>query len=189
MSPLVHRRQRGAALFVVLILLVVMAWFAVSTFRLSSQQVQIVGNMQTRQEALAAAQRAIEETISTSLFAQDPVAVAATPITTDVDNDGTVDYTALLSPRPSCYRTRTIKTAELDVTNPKDRVCLQSSGSGGNPFVEQPGGAVSAGNSECANAEWDVAAQVDDPRSETSVAIHQGVGLRMITADASNFCK
>lgn len=182
-------RQRGAALFVVLIMLVVMAWFAVSTLRLSSQNLQIVDNSQTRQQATAAAQRAIEATISSNLFAADPAAVAAIPITADVDGDGVVDFTAQLDPIPACYRVHTVKTAELNVLDPKDRVCLQSSAAGGTIRIERPGAAASAGDSMCANTDWHITAKVDDSRSGTAVRVHQGVAIRVAQIDAANFCK
>lgn len=184
-----HSRQRGATLLVVLIMLIVMAWFAVSTFRLSSQSQQIVGNSQTRQQATAAGQRAIEQTISSFLFATDPAAVAATPITSDVDGDGHDDFTAVLTPIPKCYRIHTVKTAELDITNPKDRACLQSSGAGGTILIDRPNSAVPAGDSMCANTDWHIAAQVSDARSGSAVTVSQGVAIRVAQVDAGNYCK
>ena len=111
-------RQRGATLFVVLILLIGLAWFALSAFRISSQHLQIVGNSQADIQATAAAQRAIEETISSNLFTKDPAAVAQTPIETDVDGDSKTDFTAKLDPAPKCIRVRPIKTMELDIALP-----------------------------------------------------------------------
>jgi hypothetical protein len=185
----VPHRERGAALFVVLVMLVVMAWFSVSTFRVSSQNLQIIDNSQTRYQATSAAQRAIEATISNTLFATDPAGVAAAPITTDVDDDGVPDFTAVLTPIPACFRVHTVKTAELDITNPKDRVCLQSSGTGGSILIERPGAANSAGDSMCANTDWHLIAQVDDARTGASVIVHQGVGVRVAQVDAANSCK
>jgi Tfp pilus assembly protein PilX len=179
--------QNGAALFVVLIMLIVMAWFAVSTFRLSSQNMQIVDNSQTRQQAIAAAQRAIEATLSSNLFAMDPAAVAATPIPSDVDGDNYADFTAVLNPVPACFRTQTVKTAELDISNPKDRVCLQSSSAGGTMVVERPGVPVPAGDSMCANTDWNIAARVDDARSGTAIKVTQGVAIRVAQIDAINY--
>ena len=127
--PAPRTRQQGAALFVVLVLLFAMAWFALSAFRISSQQLQIVGNAQADMQAAAAAQRAIDVTISSSDFAANPAAVARAPVATDVDGDGTADLVAKLTPAPKCVRIRPIKTMELDVTKATDRVCLQSSGS------------------------------------------------------------
>ena len=189
-SPIrrLRARQRGTALFVVMVLLLAMVWFAVSSFRISSQQLQIVGNAQADQHATAAAQRAIDLTISSNAFTVDPATVAATPIKTDVDGDGKDDLTAVLTPKPKCVRVRPIKTMELDVAKAADRVCLQSSGSGGS-LVESPGAPVASGNSLCSNSEWDVAAAVDDAVSKTAVTVHQGVAIRVAFTDAATFCK
>lgn len=184
----IRARQQGTALFVVMVLMLGMVWFALSAFRISSQQLQIVGNAQAEQHATDAAQRAIDLTISSNKFTVDPATVAATPIATDVDGDGTDDLTARLTPQPKCVRVRPIKTMELDITNVADRVCLQSSGSGGS-LVETPGAPVASGNSLCANSEWDVAAAVDDPASNTAVTVHQGVAIRVARNNAANFCK
>ncbi len=184
------RRQRGATLLVVMVILLAMTWFVVSGYRLSSQHLQIVGNSQDRQQALAAAQRAIEETISSNLFTKDPIAVAATPILTDIDGDGVTDLSAVLSPAPTCYRARVVKTSELDIQIAEDLKCLQStSGGGGVAVVGANLLPTSAGNSQCAKTEWDVAAKVDDARSRTSLTVHQGVAIRAEATNASNFCK
>ncbi len=183
------KSQEGAALFVVVVLLLAMAWLVLSAFRISTQQLQIVGNSQAEQQATAGAQRAIEQTISSNLFTRDPVAVAASPIATDVDGDGVDDFSARLSPVPKCIRVRPIKTMELDIARAQDRVCLQSSGGGGNLIVTVPAGPVLAGDSLCANSEWNVSAAVDDAVTRTSVVVHQGVGIRVEKANADNFCK
>jgi type II secretory pathway pseudopilin PulG len=184
------RRQRGATLLVVMVILIAMTWFALSGYRLSSQHLQIVGNSQARQQALAAAQRAIEETISSNLFTVNPAAIAAAPIATDIDGDGTPDFTAMLTPQPKCYRVHIIKTSELDISSSADRVCLRSAGGGGGVVVAQPGFLPSVtGNSSCANTEWNVAARVDDARSGSSLTVQQGVAIRSEAVNASNFCK
>ena len=182
------RRQHGAALFVVLVLLFAMGWFAMSAFRISTQQLQIVGNTQAEQQATAAAQRAIDVTISSNAFTKDPAAVARVPVVTDIDGDGTDDFSATLEPRPSCIRVRPIKTMELDITKAADRVCLQSSGAGGSLIVA-PGTPVASGDSMCANSEWNIAAAVADPPTNTAVTVQQGVTVRIVASDAKNFCK
>lgn len=184
----IPQRQQGAALFAVLVLLFAMGWFALSAFRISTQQLQIVGNSQAEQQATAAAQRAIDVTISSNAFTKDPTAVAAIPVVTDVDGDGTNDFTAKLDPKPKCVRVRPIKTMELDITRAADRVCLQSSGSGGSLIV-MPGTPVVAGDSMCANSEWNIAAAVADSATNTAVTVQQGVTVRIVASDAKNFCK
>ena len=46
-------KQQGAALFVSLVLLVAMAWFALSAFRISGQHLQLVGNSEVQHQAAA----------------------------------------------------------------------------------------------------------------------------------------
>lgn len=183
-----HVRQRGAALYMVLVLMLVLAWFAISTSRISGQQLQLVGNSQAEHQGIVAAQRAIDSTISSNEFSKDPAGVAGIPIDTDVDADGTIDFTAKLEPKPSCIRVRPIKTMELDVSKASDRACLQSTGASGN-LITIPGVAVAAGDSMCAASEWDVAAAAADPKTKTSVTVHQGVTVRLVASDAKNYCK
>ena len=175
-------------MLLVLVLMLALLWFALSASRIGGQGLQIVGNMQADRQATAAAQRAIDQTISSNAFTKDPAAVAATPIATDVDGDGHDDFTAMLTPAPKCFRVRPIKTMELDVAKAADRVCLQSSGAGGNLF-EVPNTASASGDSLCAYSEWNIGARVDDPVTRTTVAVNQGVGIRVEKANASNFCK
>ena len=181
-------RQQGAALFAVLVLLFAMGWFALSAFRNSSQQLQIVGNTQAEHQVTAAAQRAIDVTISSNAFTKDPGAVSRIPVATDIDGDGTDDFTAKLEPQPKCVRVRPIKTMELDITKATDRVCLQSSGTGGSLIVV-PGTPVAAGDSMCANSEWNITAAVADATTNTAVTVQQGVAVRILSTDAKNFCK
>jgi len=49
------RRQRGAALIVSLIMLLLITLLAISSFTVGKSNLQIVGNMQQRAQALAAA--------------------------------------------------------------------------------------------------------------------------------------
>jgi hypothetical protein len=182
-------RERGMALLFVLVILMMLAWFGLSGMRLTGQHLQIVGNSQARTQATAAAQRAIEQTISSNQFALDPRAVAAAPIETDVDGDGHNDFRAVLDPVPRCARVRPIKTSELDVALARDRVCLLSSDAGGTQRIEQPDTPVATGDSLCAASEWDIVARVDDRRSGAVVAVQQGVGIRVGKYEASNYCR
>jgi hypothetical protein len=188
MNRATRQRQHGAALFAVLVLLFVMGWFALSAFRISTQQLQIVGNNQAEQQATAAAQQAIDRTISSNAFSKDPAGVARIPVAVDVDGDGDDEFTATLAPAPKCIRVRPIKTMELDIARAADRVCLQSSGGSGN-LVVMPGTPVAAGDSMCANSEWNIAAAVSDSTTNTSVTVQQGVAIRVVASDAKNYCK
>jgi len=187
--PFRLRRERGAALLVVLVALLLLAFMGLSAHRMTGQHLQVVGNAQARAHAMAAAQRAVEQTISSDQFARDPGAVAATPITTDVDGDGNADLTAVLDPRPRCARVRPIKTAELNIAVRSDRVCLQSADAGGMLFIERPAAVVAAGDSLCSSTEWDISARVSDAASGALAAVQQGIGIRVAKSDADSFCK
>lgn len=187
--PYRPNRERGAALVVVLVALLLLAFMGLTAYRMTDQHLQVVGNAQTHTLATAAAQRAIEQTISSDQFARDPGAVAATPIPTDVDGDGETDFTAVLDPRPRCSRVRPIKTAELDIRLRSDRVCLQSADTGGMLHVERPVALVAAGDSLCAASEWDISARVEDKETGANAAVQQGIGIRVAKSDADSFCK
>ena len=180
-------RQRGATLLVAMIFLLLISLFAVSAFKSSTSHLRIVGNMQVRQESVAAAQQAIEQTISNSLFTISPQQVAASPVGVDLDGDGKTDYTAQLNPTPRCYRTQPIKTAQLNPDVPADQACMQSAAlqqSG----IEMPDMGTTSGNSLCAHSEWDVSAKVTDARTGSDVVVHQGVLVRVLEANANADC-
>jgi Tfp pilus assembly protein PilX len=59
-----RRAQRGATLVVVLIMLVILTLFALAAINLSSSNLKVIGNMQARKAAEAAALYAVEDTLS-----------------------------------------------------------------------------------------------------------------------------
>lgn len=184
----VAARQRGATLVVVLIFLVLMSLFAINAFLGSTTNLRIVGNMQSRSEAEAAAQVGIEQVISSPTFAKNPALAASVPL---VVNNGSASYTVRITPLPSCYRVRVVKNSELDPNNPSDVSCIRS-GTVQMPGVVQASPTLAgqlADTSLCADTEWDIRAEVSDGRSNALVAVHQGAAIRMIESDAINSCK
>lgn len=179
--------QRGITLVVTMIFLILLSMFAINAFNGSTGNMRIVGNMQARQESIAAAQQAIEQTISSTQFATDPATVSATPVLVDIDGNGSADYTAQMTPAPKCYRAKAIKTSELNPALTSDIACLRS-GVVQNSGLDTATAAAEAGNSLCANSDWNIRAQVTDARTSTQVAINQGVSLRVLETDASNSC-
>jgi hypothetical protein len=81
-------RQRGAALVVGLIMLVLITIMLLSAVVLSTSNFRSVSNMQFREEAIAAANRALDDVIS-SPFTTTPEPEL---IEVDIDNDGDTDY-------------------------------------------------------------------------------------------------
>lgn len=181
-------RQGGATLIVTLIFLMVMSLMTVMMFKTTTTNVRITGNVQLRNEALAAAQVALASTISNTQFSTNPALIAATPFTVDIDGDGQADYNVTRNPQPKCNKVKTIKANQLDPSVPADLACMSTAG-GKNTGIESTSGATETGDSMCANSEWNIRASVKDPASDAEVAVHQGVSLRVLVTDADSACK
>lgn len=178
--------QRGVTLIVALIMLTALGLLAGWAVKSGTANLRIVNNMQARQEAFSVAQAAIESTISSANFSQNPAAVAANPIHVDLDGDREPDMTATLTPAPTCYRWRAIKTAELDPALAADSACLGSSSA--NTAGLDNGASTTGGDSLCADSEWNVRAEVVDAVSNATVRINQGVAMRGVLTDVVNTC-
>ena len=178
------RRQRGATLLVALIMLTVLMMFVVSSLNTSTTNLKVVGNMQSKNEALAATQEAIETVISTPQFISTPANAVLNPcgtantICTDVTGDSTPEYTTTLTPQPQCVTVQPIKNSDLVLTNAEDLGC-----SAGQQQQFGVAGAVT-GDSLCANTVWEINAQTVGAATGASVTVTQGIGVR-VSADAA----
>lgn len=88
MSQRILGPERGASLVVGMIMLVLITLMLITALNLATTNFRAVGNMQFRDEAIAAANQAIEQIISSAFT----VAPAAETINIDLNNDGTADY-------------------------------------------------------------------------------------------------
>ena len=181
-------RQRGATLFVALIMLVVLTLFVVSALNTSKTNLQVVGNMQARSEAMAAGQEALETVLSTTAFIATPANAAPVPcgaantICTDVTGDGVADYVTTLTPQPTCVTVQPIKNANLNLTNSEDLGC-----SAGQQQQFGVSGAAT-GDSLCSNTVWEITTVTTGVNSGASVKLIQGVGVRISSDDAATSC-
>jgi Tfp pilus assembly protein PilX len=181
---MIPRRQKGATLLVALIMLMVLMLFVVSSLNTSTTNLRVVGNMQSKNEALAATQEAIETVISTPQFISTPASAVLNPcgtantLCTDVTGDGIPEYTTTLTPQPQCVTVQPIKNSELVLTNPEDLGC-----SSGQQQQFGVAGAVT-GDSLCSNTVWEINAQTVGPATGVSVGLTQGIGVR-VSADAA----
>jgi len=170
-------RQRGAALFVGLIMLVMLTLMVLASVKMSTGNLKVVGNIQHRDEAIAAANVAIEQVLSAD-FTVLPLA-AVVPV--DIDRDNTADFSVQVA-QPRCLRTRTIMTSELDLTRPADQNCYTGShgaaGGLGGP----------AGQSFCAETLWEVRATATHAQTGANVVIRQGIARRVSVIAAGNTC-
>lgn len=151
--------QRGATLVVGLIMLVLITLIVAGAFTLSSSNLKSVGNLQVREEGVAAANLAVEQVIS-SPFTDAPV---AQEINVDINKDGTNDYLVQVG-APTCIKA-VIATA---------------------PGATEIG--FSGGGGSTWNTEWDIDAKVTDAASGGSVRIRQGVRVRMSDAQKNLVC-
>ena len=199
MGQLINRRaQRGSVLLMTMILLLVFGIMAAATFRGSLTSVQAIGNMQWRNEAITAANDAIDRLLSTADFANNAAVVTsqvnAAPFQVDINGDGvndiatslpvvTIDGIARAGPR--CLRAAPIPSNKLDPSLAADIGCFGSStsSSSGLGQATASGGTstVTQAPSLCSNTEWSITVRAVDAVTNTSVDVVQGVGVRVPT--------
>jgi hypothetical protein len=166
-------------------MLVLITLLAVSSLSTTSMNLRVVGNMQSRGEALHAAQQAIEMVISTPQFIASPDNAVLNPcetantVCTDIDGDGSPEYITRLDPAPSCISMKPIKVSELNPSSAEDLGCL-----GGH--TRRLGAA--SDDSLCANTAWEITAETRSTFSRTKVTVTQGVAVRVNAADAEALC-
>ena len=170
MTPM--RRQNGATLLIGLIMLVLLTLMAVTSFRLGKSNLQIVGNMQFRNETLRAAEEALEASISLPTS----VTVASTA-SVDVNADGSPDVAVTIT--PTLQQAFVLRNTQLNLTNYGN---LADPGQLGCALGQaQAFGVVGAatGNSLCARAVYDLKVVAKEAATNTSVELHQGVGIQV----------
>lgn len=152
-------RQRGATLIVGLIMLLLFTLMISTTFMLSSTNLKAVGNMQSRNEALAAANMAINLMMSTAFT----TAPAADTVNVDLNNDGTDDYQVELA-QPQCVE------ASLAAATAPSSVTLATM------------------SRSTWNTVWEIRASVSDPVSGAATVVRTGVRVLLTQAEKDNVC-
>ena len=167
------RRERGATLFIALVMLALMMIHALASFMAADTQLRNVGSLQARQEAQAAAQLAIARVIGSSAFVTSP---PVSPIDIDVDGDGFPDYRVALS--AGCSAARALTSIAIPPPTADDAACLAAS---------SPSGDI-----PCADTTWDIQAIATRRESQTQsgamVEVHQGVTVRLEAGEAMRSC-
>lgn len=153
-----------------LILLTLITVMVVSAFNLSSTNVQAVGNMQLRDEAIAAANRGIELVMS-SAFTTAP---EAQTVDVDIDNDGTMDFHVDFA-RPTCISAERIAGTSV----PPSSLFL--------------GASFEASTSDAYRTVWDLQARVSafdegTVAHGTAVNVHQGVRVLLTEVQYDAVC-
>jgi Tfp pilus assembly protein PilX len=171
-------RQAGAALIVSLIMLALITILAITSFRLGKSNLQIVGNMQQRNQALGAAQGAIEQVVSSLQFTQTPANAIPNPCNgvanttcVDVNGDGVMDVNVTVT--PACVSNYVVPNSMLNWNDSNDQACIAS--------AQQQNGIAGSGssNSLCANTVWDTQATAIDALTAARYVIDEGTAVRV----------
>ena len=115
--PALHR-QSGMTLVVALVMLVLITLLAMTTFNLGKSSIQVVNNMQNRDEGIAASRSVLDEAMSSTRFFDTPTDALNQPCLNsnhrcfDLNGDKVIDIGTALS-TPKCVKVRTIKSTEL----------------------------------------------------------------------------
>lgn len=163
-TSIVDQRQRGSVLIISLIMLVVLTLLAVSAINMSTAGLRVVNAMQTRGEALSAAQRCVEQILSSS-FAGSIGTIAGT-CTIAIDAGKSYDVTM----GAPCLKQM------VGVPNSKLNVVRNSSGQCTSADCK----CVAEGYwSDCADTVWDLSASVNEGFFGAHISLRQGIALRM----------
>jgi Tfp pilus assembly protein PilX len=173
----INCKQRGFTLMVALIMLVVLTLLVVSAIRSSNTNLRIAGNMQMQEEAVAAAQVALEQTVS--LSANFGASAVASTISVDDNNDGTTDYTVNIA-KPACLSATPLanNTANL----PAD--CISSGSATNTGIISASGVSVASGQSWCFAQQWEMQASAVSASTGATASVHQGVSLTVPAGQA-----
>lgn len=153
-----RQRQRGVAMVIGMIMLVLITLLVVSAINSGSINLRIAGNMQAEEGARAVAQQAIEQWIGASNhFYPTPTAMnPASPTTPnfDINNDGTNEYVVSVA-APVC------KVAAKEVPG-RTTDCINGARAG----------------LYCWDTVWEVVATATDSKTGVKQVLTQGVTIR-----------
>ncbi|MBU6437004.1 MAG: hypothetical protein KGQ77_05695 [Betaproteobacteria bacterium] len=176
-------------LLVAMIMLILLTLLAMMSFNIGRSSLQIVGNMQSRAQAVNAAQGALELTLSSTRFIKTPQNAIPNPCNgianttcASVAGSGRQDITVALTPAPACIAVKAIKNASLDLTQADDAGCAigasQSFGVAG----------TSSADSLCSDSVWNLTALATDAVTQTKAVVNQGASVRVAVDDIATSC-
>jgi type II secretory pathway pseudopilin PulG len=147
-------------LVVALIMLALITLLVINAFTMSSSNLKSVGNTQAREEALAAANAALES-VAVSSFTSSPV---SQDIDVDLDNDGTKEFTVHVD-APTC-----IKATQMPTTSYCDEA-LASLCSANDWYTD-----------------WDLKATATSTGTGAKVVVRQGIRVKLSNTQKAAVC-
>lgn len=179
-------KQQGVTLIVGLIMLILITLVTVLSFNVANSHLRVVNNVQIQTELQAAANTAIERTISTTGFAV-PAGYTATESISQFESSAS-GTTAQKTPVSvgivaACEKARILSNKESSSVSLN---CLWDPDSGGT-YVD---GVTSASSeSLCAESLWDVKASATSPQdSNATMEVHEGVGIKTSRTSLPSGC-
>lgn len=196
-----RHRQAGVVLMIGMIMLLMVTLVAVGVVRLSLRHTQVVNNEQTRTEATAAANYALDLVLNSPATTWKPYKTdAGTALYVNLgvtaQDDTTAASTAVTVKKLACKRPRVLKIAELiSVTDGMPWLSAENSTCedipGNNALTQVDTSAVggSAGNSSCAMVLFEMQAESHDAQqTSASSTVVQGIEVRTHTTTMDNDC-
>jgi hypothetical protein len=148
--------QRGAVLVIGLIMLVLITLMLVTALNLGTTNFRAMTNMQFRSEAIASANKAIEQVISSPFTA----APAAETINVDLNNDATDDYVVQINVPQCIYASQAFGSDPSSLSLPPS---------------------MSAASTW--NTVWDLDANVDSAGNAGGAAVRVRSGVRVLLSE------
>jgi Tfp pilus assembly protein PilX len=166
-------KQRGVTLIVGLIMMVLITVMVTTAFTLSKTNLKSVGNMQFRNEAIAAGNKAIEQVVGSWSMTTAPV---ADQINVDIDNDGSTDYVVDIAV-PVCV-------SAMATTLLGD----ESSGSECEPLPDATVFCPPPTSTSIFTVVWDIDATVTGVSGGAKVRVRQGMSKSLSQAECNTAC-
>lgn len=165
MCPRLPGAERGlVTIGVAVIMLLLITLMVITAFSLSTTNLRAVGNVQARQEAVAAAHQVIEQVVLEDATLASYTSSKPTTTPVDINNDGTNDYDVLIQV-PICVRaTRANTVTSSSVTLP----------------------GFSAGDAW--NTVWEITAVSTNASTGASVTVVHGIRYLMTEVEKNAVC-
>lgn len=202
MNPGITVKQRGAVLFVGLIMLILITLLAVSAIRLAKTNMLIAGNEQFQMEVENAAEYHLDLALNDDDFTSRNVNRSVSlPAFSGATASEATSY-AVTIPPATCKRYRYLKKGELVIETtttdasgnvqieivapPENLACFGSSTS---TEITQVTTIATGENSLCATSLWEMNATASMPTTGAAATVTQGVEMRIDYAEAKDRCE
>ena len=190
--PPPRHRQRGVALIVGMIMLIVITLAVVAELHARSQQPRDRREHAASQRGHGVGAARGRGGRGSNLLTTTPANIFQPPcsanntkcynVNKDSTNTTADQIMVTLTPTPTCVKAEVIKSANLNLASGNDQVCVVQA-------RQQPASRMWWGaDSLCANSTWEIRAEAADHVTQAKSAITQGVATRVRAVDIAASC-